>query len=127
MARPRPNAGRRFSHGGLPCTAPLLLRPHTLVVRCAVAGAGSGMALLAIGNVSLQNYKQRRVVDKRLTAASLVITSIVGAAMLRRYRASGKLLPAGLIVAISAAMIAFYAWSLAYGPKSTLRSTKKPA
>ena len=49
---------------------------------------------------------------KPATVASLVVALALTGVMCKRYAASGKMMPAGMIALLSAVMSAFYVWNL---------------
>lgn len=71
--------------------------------------------LALLSAVSLRYYR-RGLLCKPATTASLAVAAAVGWRMWERYSATGKLMPAGAVAGLSAAMVLFYAWSLALGP-----------
>lgn len=49
---------------------------------------------------------------KPATAASLLVAVMLTGVMYKRFLASGKMMPAGLIAMLSAGMTIFYVWNL---------------
>ena len=52
--------------------------------------------------------------NKTATGVSLLVTLGLTAIMGARWHRTGKFMPAGLVVLLSAAMVAFYVWNLAH-------------
>lgn len=84
-------------------------------------GCLSGAILIGLGQLSLNAY-HRGTLCKPATAMSLVISLVLTSAMYQRYLDTGKIMPAGVIMAISALMSMFYVWNLIAGPRPTGRS-----
>eukprot|EP00877_Chromochloris_zofingiensis_P004119 jgi/Chrzof1/13708/Cz08g09020.t1 len=80
------------------------------------AGLGSAAVLSLLGYWSLQEYHKGRSC-KASTVLSLGISATLSYVMYQRYASSGKIMPAGFTAMISAAMSAFYLWSVFLGPK----------
>jgi len=93
----------------------LLLRGS---VESFVVGAGLGSLLMFIGWQSYQDYEEnkRKQMFKSpgysYTVVSALLTLVVALIMGDRYAASGKFMPAGLVLGLSVLMLAFYAWKL---------------
>lgn len=49
---------------------------------------------------------------KPATVASLLVAVLLTAVMYKRFLASGKMMPAGLVAMLSAGMTIFYVWNL---------------
>jgi uncharacterized membrane protein (UPF0136 family) len=49
---------------------------------------------------------------KAATVTSLVVSAALTAVMYKRFLSTGKLMPAGVIALLSAAMMIFYVWNL---------------
>ena len=79
-------------------------------------GGGAAAALALLSYVSLQYYRCGHLC-KPATTASLALACAVGYAGWGRYEASGgKMMPGGVLVGVSAAMVLFYVWSIMMGP-----------
>jgi len=79
-----------------------------------LGGAGSGLLLLLAGYVSHQAYLQNSKSAVALaleTAVSLALTGIMG----QRFMATGKVMPAGMVAALSGVMALFYLYKVATG------------
>ncbi|KAK9905930.1 hypothetical protein WJX75_009134 [Coccomyxa subellipsoidea] len=88
-----------------------------------LGGVGSGLALGLAAQTSLNQYHQGKLC-KPATFVSLVIAASLTAIMYKRFLATGKFMPAGLVALLSSAMTVFYVWNLlAMKPPSTFRST----
>jgi len=86
-------------------------------VESLVAGCGLGGALLGIGWMSYQDYLENKSnkfksANYSFTVVSLILTVIVLLIMADRYNTSQKMFPAGIVTALSLAMVVFYLWSL---------------
>ncbi|KAF8071379.1 FAX5 [Scenedesmus sp. PABB004] len=79
------------------------------------AGLGSAALLAACSQASLRSYRAGTTC-KPATALSLAVAAALTSVMGLRYVATGKFMPAGLTAGLSAAMSAFYVWSLLLGP-----------
>ncbi|GBG31654.1 Protein FATTY ACID EXPORT 6 [Hondaea fermentalgiana] len=88
----------------------------------ALTGCGIGLALIAIGWTSYQEYlENKNEEDKRYRSptyayvvVSAVLTLIVTMLMFERYQETGVFMPAGFVAALSAGMLAFYAYKLLF-------------
>lgn len=87
----------------------------------AVMGCLSGAILIGLGQLSLNAYHRGKLC-KPATAMSLVISLVLTSAMYQRYTDTGKIVPAGVIMAISAMMALFYIWNLIFGPRPSGRT-----
>eukprot|EP00262_Sarcandra_glabra_P007553 TRINITY_DN20430_c0_g1_i1.p1 TRINITY_DN20430_c0_g1~~TRINITY_DN20430_c0_g1_i1.p1 ORF type:complete len:120 (+),score=9.97 TRINITY_DN20430_c0_g1_i1:123-482(+) len=77
-------------------------------------GVGSGILLLIAGFVSLKAFEKRRNSYLSLileTVCAFVLTWVMG----QRYIQTSKIMPAGLVAAISGLMTAFYLYKIATG------------
>ncbi|THU51356.1 hypothetical protein C4D60_Mb06t30160 [Musa balbisiana] len=77
-------------------------------------GAGSGVVLLLAGFLSLKAFEKRRNSYLALaleTLCSLILTFVMG----KRYLETSKIMPAGLVAALSALMSLFYLYKIASG------------
>lgn len=51
------------------------------------------------------------------TVVSLAVAAALTAVMFRRWQATGKFMPAGIVAALSGAMVVFYVWNMVFvGP-----------
>ncbi|KAL4436505.1 hypothetical protein ABPG75_003644 [Micractinium tetrahymenae] len=74
-------------------------------------GMGSAVVLSVCTYVSLQAYHKGQLCQPA-TLVSLVISAALAWVMWQRYSRTGKLMPAGMVAGLSAAMTAFYVWNL---------------
>ncbi|KAG1347336.1 protein FATTY ACID EXPORT 5 [Cocos nucifera] len=77
-------------------------------------GAGSGLFLLLAGFLSLKAFEKRRNSYPALiieTVCALVLTILMG----QRYLETSKIMPAGVVAALSALMSGFYLYKIATG------------
>ncbi|XP_065013679.1 protein FATTY ACID EXPORT 5-like [Musa acuminata AAA Group] len=77
-------------------------------------GLGSGVVLLLAGFLSLKAFEKRRNSYLALaleTLCSLILTFVMG----KRYLETSKIMPAGLVAALSAMMSLFYLYKIASG------------
>ncbi|KAF3325346.1 hypothetical protein FCM35_KLT10417 [Carex littledalei] len=77
-------------------------------------GAGSGLVLLLAGYLSLQAFHKRRNSFLALaleTLCSIGLTYVMG----QRYLETSKIMPAGVVAALSAVMSLFYLYKIATG------------
>ncbi|XP_029120923.1 protein FATTY ACID EXPORT 5-like isoform X2 [Elaeis guineensis] len=77
-------------------------------------GASSGLLLLLAGFVSLKAFEKRRNSYLALileTVCALVLTYVMG----QRYLETSKIMPAGLVAALSVLMSGFYLYKIANG------------
>ncbi|XP_042420172.1 protein FATTY ACID EXPORT 5-like [Zingiber officinale] len=77
-------------------------------------GAGSGLVLLIAGFISLKAFEKRQNSYFALgleTVCSLTLTYVMGT----RYLETSKIMPAGLVAALSALMSLFYLYKMATG------------
>ena len=75
-----------------------------------IAGTGSGGALLAIARASMKHHKETGRQSAATAMASLAVSAVVTMAMAKRYHDTGKVMPAGVVGAMSLAMDAFFLW-----------------
>ncbi|XP_008803636.1 protein FATTY ACID EXPORT 5-like isoform X2 [Phoenix dactylifera] len=77
-------------------------------------GAGSGLLLLLAGFVSLKAFEKRRNSSLALileTVCALILAYVMG----QRYLETFKIMPAGVVAALSALMSGFYLYKIATG------------
>ncbi|XP_031499676.1 protein FATTY ACID EXPORT 5-like [Nymphaea colorata] len=77
-------------------------------------GAGAGLLLLLSGFISLKAFEKRRNSLFALlleTVCSVALAVVMG----RRYLETSKIMPAGLVAAISALMTIFYLYKIVGG------------
>ncbi|OAY81047.1 protein FATTY ACID EXPORT 5-like [Ananas comosus] len=77
-------------------------------------GVGSGLVLLLAGFLSLSAFRHRRNSLLALileTVCALALTYIMG----QRYLETSKIMPAGVVAALSALMSGFYLYKIATG------------
>lgn len=77
-------------------------------------GAGSGLALLLAGYLSLKAFEKRRNSYFALileTVCALALTYIMG----QRYLETSKIMPSGVVAALSAVMACFYIYKIGTG------------
>ncbi|XP_073006317.1 protein FATTY ACID EXPORT 5-like [Typha latifolia] len=77
-------------------------------------GAGAGILLLLAGFVSLKAFDKRRNSYFALileTVCALILTFVMG----QRYIETSKIMPAGIVAALSALMSGFYLYKIATG------------
>ncbi|CAN6452268.1 unnamed protein product [Victoria cruziana] len=77
-------------------------------------GAGAGLLLLLAGFISLKAFEKRRKSFVALileTVCSLALAVVMG----RRYLETSKIMPPGLVAAISALMTIFYLYKFVGG------------
>ncbi|XP_042520439.1 protein FATTY ACID EXPORT 5-like [Macadamia integrifolia] len=77
-------------------------------------GLGTGFLLLLAGFVSLKAFEKRRNSYFALileTGCALILTFVMG----QRYIQTSKIMPAGIVAAISALMTGFYVYKIASG------------
>jgi len=78
-----------------------------------IAGTLSGCTIMGLGYWSLLTYRENGGSTNRSSVvAQAVIALALGLAMNKRYQASKKWMPAGMISLVSGLMFAFYAWTL---------------
>jgi len=87
-----------------------------------LAGGGSGLLLLMLGFKSAAKHKAKEGTTDE-TNGSLAIAAVLTAVMGKRFNATGKFMPAGLVAALSALMVAFYLKCLGRTPPPRGRST----
>ncbi|PKA46414.1 UPF0136 membrane protein [Apostasia shenzhenica] len=79
-----------------------------------VGGCAAGLLLLLAGYVSLKAFEKRRnsyVATMLETACALTLTYVMG----QRYLQTSKIMPAGIVAALSALMTLFYFYKIATG------------
>ncbi|XP_072950880.1 protein FATTY ACID EXPORT 5-like [Typha angustifolia] len=77
-------------------------------------GAGAGILLLLAGFISLKAFDKRRNSYFALileTVCALILTFVMG----QRYIETSKIMPAGIVAALSALMSGFYLYKIATG------------
>lgn len=100
------------------CTPCLLCREP-----CLLTPARSQLSTIDISIKGVPYCVQGKLC-KPATFVSLVIAASLTAIMYKRYLATGKFMPAGLVALLSSVMTVFYVWNLfAMKPPSTFRST----
>lgn len=72
---------------------------------------GSAVVLSACTYASLQAF-HRGQLCRPATVISLVVSTVLAYVMWQRYARTGKVMPAGMVAALSAAMTVFYLWNL---------------
>ncbi|KAK9840844.1 hypothetical protein WJX81_008553 [Elliptochloris bilobata] len=81
-----------------------------------LGGLGSAAVLATCGQASLSRYHQGALC-RPATAASLAVAAALTVVMFRRWQATGKFMPAGLVAVLSGAMVIFYVWNMIFvGP-----------
>lgn len=76
-----------------------------------LGGLGSAAVLALCAQQSLNAYHQGKLC-KWATAVSLLVSLLLSVVMGLRWHKTGKVMPAGVIFVISAAMTIFYIWNL---------------
>jgi len=90
------------------CISSLSLHGHSVLT-----SQGRLQVLLAgCGQASLARYHQGALC-RPATAASLAVAAALTAVMYRRWQATARFMPAGLVSLLSGAMVLFYVWNLA--------------
>lgn len=87
-----------------------------------LTGGGIGLALIAIGWTSYQEYLENKNQDDKryrsptyaYVVVSFVLTLIVTMLMFERYQETEAFMPAGFVSAISALMLVFYVYKLMF-------------
>ncbi|KAH9624700.1 hypothetical protein KSS87_008110 [Heliosperma pusillum] len=77
-------------------------------------GSGAGLLLVLAGYLSLQSFKKKQ--NSRFafileTVTAIILTYVMG----QRYMETSKIMPAGIVAAISAFMTAFYVYKVTTG------------
>ncbi|XP_074310948.1 protein FATTY ACID EXPORT 6-like [Silene latifolia] len=77
-------------------------------------GSGAGLLLVLAGYLSLQSFKKKQ--NSRFaffleTVTAILLTYVMG----QRYMETSKVMPAGMVAAISAFMTAFYVYKVTTG------------
>ena len=80
---------------------------------------GSAAVLAACTYASLRAYQRGRLC-RPATFVSLLVSAALTVVMAWRYQRTGKVMPAGAVAALSAAMCAFYAWNMLFFNPSLL-------
>lgn len=81
-----------------------------------IAGCGSGAALTFCGFQSLAGFKERGSCDRKWAQICLVLSSVLTFVMGKRFQATGKFMPAGLVAAMSVLMSVFYVMKMSEKP-----------
>lgn len=76
-----------------------------------MGGLGSALILAIAGQRSLSHYHQGKLC-KPATAVSLAVALLLTGIMYKRFQSTGKMMPAGVVALLSAAMSAFYVWNM---------------
>lgn len=79
-----------------------------------MGGGAAGSLLLLAGYLSLQAFKKDTDSSVALLLETVVSMTLTGA-MGQRFLASGKIMPAGMVAAISLVMTVFYLYKLLSG------------
>ncbi|PIA27469.1 hypothetical protein AQUCO_07700026v1 [Aquilegia coerulea] len=74
-------------------------------------GLGTGFLLLIAGYVSLKAFEKRKNSYFALILETVVLTWVMG----QRYMQTSKIMPAGVVAAISGVMTAFYLYKIVTG------------
>ncbi|KAL0320791.1 UNVERIFIED_CONTAM: protein FATTY ACID EXPORT 5 [Sesamum radiatum] len=77
-------------------------------------GTGAGLLLVLAGYLSLQAFHKRKN-SYFAWILETVIAAILAFIMGQRYMQTGKIMPAGIVAAISALMAGFYLYKIATG------------
>ncbi|KAK4386982.1 protein FATTY ACID EXPORT 6 [Sesamum angolense] len=77
-------------------------------------GTGAGLLLVLAGYLSLQAFHKRKNSYFALILET-VIAAILAFIMGQRYMQTGKIMPAGIVAAISVIMAGFYLYKIATG------------
>ncbi|KAG2315988.1 hypothetical protein Bca4012_066831 [Brassica carinata] len=77
-------------------------------------GAGTGLLLILAGYLSLNAFHKKKT-SSIAVVLQTVITAALTLVMGQRYLLTQKIMPAGLVAAISALMTCFYVYKIATG------------
>lgn len=83
-------------------------------------GLGTAGILSICATISLKYYQQGKLC-RTATVVSLLITLGLSWMMYKRYSASGKMMPSGMVFFLSVGMSAFYVWNIFLGPKPPVK------